>query len=190
MTNDKLVALLGRPLTPTETSNLPSYKDIAEDNAQALLCMSIASDPYERTYTGREGYSTIFTDLFTEIDEVKIDDEVIDPSEYFTAFWDNRNSTLKNSIVFKDTPCDGKDVVISANWGGCLPDDLKRLLARAYAQSVAKKPTTNVTRKTVEDFSVWYGDLSTDEVFMNENAAVIRKYSLCSVGNIRHGSTC
>lgn len=191
MTKDELEKLLGRPLTPTEDANFSSYADITQEAAQDLLCMNLAEDPDSRLFNIRTGYSTVFTDLFKSVSEVKIDGDLVESSEYYTAFWDNRNLSYKNSLVFDNLH--GKLVEITADFGfDPLPLDLQRLLARAYAQSVAptKKKNTSVKSKRVEDFWITYGDLSEDEEFIKTNSATIKKYSLCNIGYVLHGDTC
>lgn len=191
MTQEKLKALLGRPLTPTEVANLASYLEIATEAAQSLLCMNLAATPGTRAFLIREGYSTVFTDLFKTVSSVKVDGETISSSKYYAAFWDNRNLSYNNSLVFDSLS--GKEVEITADFGfNPLPFDLQQLLARAYAQSVAPtaKKNVDVKRKDVRNFSVTFGDLTTDDVFMRDNAAVINKYSLCNIGYIRHGDIC
>lgn len=189
MKQTELEALLGRPLTPTEASNRKLYLEIAEESLfgeGGLLCIDPTEDTGERVFEKREGMSTVFTGIFTKINSVKVDGE---DATYTPYFWDSRNSDFYNSIVLTEN-C-GSEVVVDADWGlGCLPKDLKRLLAQAFAVVSAKRQVKNVKSKKVEDFSITYGDLSEDDQFVADNARVIKKYSMCDIGYVRSGKTC
>jgi hypothetical protein len=196
MTQQELEALLGRPLTPIEVTNKGLYLEIAQESLEELLCISLDADddsgdpePEARTFEVREGYSTVFTDIFTDVSEVKVDGVVT--TDYYPAFWDRRSADYYNSIALD--VCSGKEVEITALWGFAeIPSDLKLLLARLFA-NVSKKYAAgggNIKNKKVEDFSVSYGDLTDDQVFLDANARTIRKYNMCNIGYIRHGKTC
>jgi hypothetical protein len=191
MNQSELQALLGRPLTSTEVANRELYLDIARGSLEELLCMPIdcRNVVESRVFDIRDGYSTVFTDIFTEVDEVKVDG--VATTEYHPAFWDKRSNAYYNSIVLDD--CGGSTVEITATWGfDEVPSDLKQLIAQLFA-NVSKKyqpGADNVRRKAVEDFSVWYGELSDDEVFMNANRRTIQKYRMCDIGYVIHGDVC
>lgn len=197
MTQQELEALLGRPLTPTEVMNLDLYLDIAKESLEDLLCISLdvnpdgSGDPEETTQTFdvREGYSTVFTGIFTELSEVKVDGTVT--TDYYPAFWDKRSNLYYNSIVLGKK--NAKEVEITGFWGfDSIPADLKLLWAQMFA-NVSKKYNAgggNVKSKQVEDFRITYGDLTDDEAFLNANKRTISKYSLCNIGYVLHGSTC
>jgi hypothetical protein len=197
MEDDKLVALLGRPLSPTEQTNKDLYLDIAKEQLENLLCISLDVNPEgsgdaeadTRTFEIREGYSTVFTGIFTSLTEVKVDD--VATTDYYNAYWDKRSNSYYNSIVLDE--CGGSEVEITGIWGfNEVPNDLQMLWAQLFA-NVSKKYAAgsgNIKSKKVEDFSITYGDLSDDEVFMKDNALTIRKYSLCTIGYVRHGKTC
>lgn len=193
MTKIELEKLLGRPLTSTEDANFGSYDEIAKEVSQSLLCISTECEQTDdnRIYVSREGYSTVFTDIFTDIESITVDG--IGVTDYYPAFNDDRNNDFYNSIVFKRRFQTEEEVLVSALWGfESVPIDLQRLLARAYAQSVTptKKKNTSVKSKRVEDFWITYGDLSEDEEFIKANSATIKKYSLCNIGYVLHGDTC
>jgi hypothetical protein len=190
MKQTELEALLGRPLTPTEASNRKLYLEIAKESLEQLLCISLCDDEDEtRTFDIREGYSTVFTDIFTELTAVQFDG--VATTDYYPAFWDKRNNPYYNSIVLDD--CGGSTISITGAWGFSeIPSDLKLLWAQLFA-NVSKKYTAgggNIKSKRVEDFSITYGDLTDDEVFLSANARTIQKYSMCNTGYIRHGKTC
>jgi len=197
MDQTQLEALLGRPLTSMEASNLELYLEIAQESLEELLCISLDSapddstDPAEetRTFDIREGYSTVFTDIFAEISEVSVDG--VTTTDYYPAFWDKRNSPYYNSIVLDG--CSGKTISITGYWGfDELPSDLKLLLAQLFANTSKKYVAggDNVKSKQVEDFRITYGDLTDDQTFLNTNARTIQKYSMCNIGYVRHGKTC
>lgn len=181
---------LGRPLTPTESANFKSNLNAAKAHLEDLICTSLSCEAGERIYETRDGYSTVFVDYFTEEPTVTIDGEVA--TDYSTRFFDNRNSNLKNSLVFEDAFDDAKEVTIDADWGfNPLPDDLGNLLAQLFV--IAAKPykaNGDVKSKKVEDFTIAFGERSDVEILVQANALTIQKYSLCSVGNIRSGKVC
>lgn len=196
MTKEELAALLGRPLTSTEDANFELYLDIAKESLEELLCISLeinpdgSADPEVTThmFDVREGYSTVFTGIFTEISEVKLDGNVT--TDYHPAFWDKRTNAYYNSIVLDNS---GDTVEITATWGfATIPNDLQLLWAQLFA-NVSKQYKAggdNIKSKQVEDFRITLGDLTDDETFLNANKRTIQKYSLCNVGYVRHGGTC
>lgn len=196
MTKEEISALLGRPLTSIENTNFDTYLEIAKENLGELLCISLDVNPdgsgdaeeSAQTFDVREGYSTVFTGIFTELMEVKLDGNVI--TDYYTAFWDKRSNAYYNSIVLNAS---GNTVEITGYWGfDEIPSDLRLLWAQAFA-NVSKKYVAgggNVKRKDVRNFNITYGDLTVDEVFVNENRRTIGKYSLCNVGYVLHGKVC
>ncbi len=194
MTQQELEALLGRPLTPTEVSNLDLYLEIAKESLEELLCVSLdvddtSGDPETttRTFDIRDGYSTVFTDIFTSLTEVKVDGAVT--TGYHQAFWDKRSNPFYNSIVLNE--CGGSTVAITGYWGfDTIPVDLQRLLAQSFAVVSAKRAVKAVKRKRVRNFDITFGDLSDDAQFNEDNASVIRKYSMCNIGYVKHGKTC
>jgi hypothetical protein len=89
-------------------------------------------------------------------------------------------------------PCG--NVVVTAYWGfDGIPSDLKKLWAELFADTSAKYVAGGqVASKQVEDFRITFNtDAGTDdENFLDSNQRVIRKYSLCTIGDIRHGVVC
>lgn len=190
MDKAQVAALLGRPLTTVENTNFNLYLEIAQESLEELLCIKLCDEGDEtRTFDVREGYSTVFTGIFTELTEVKVDGTVT--TDYYHAFWDKRSNAYYNSIVLDD--CNVSEVEITGSWGfDSTPADLQLLWAQMFA-NVSKKYKAgggNVKRKDVRNFSVWLGDLSDDETFINGNKRAIQKYSLCNVGYVLHGRTC
>jgi hypothetical protein len=194
MTQEQVSKLLGRPLKPFEVANFDQYLEIAKESVEELLCISLDVDDTSgepeatmQLFEAREGYSTVFTGIFTDVTEVKVDGVV--STDYHRAFWDKRNSPYYNSIILSTRRA--KEVEITAFWGfDELPADLKQLWAKAFAVVSAKKPVGNVKSKKVEDFSISYGDLSDDDVFVRDNSRVIKKYKMCHLGYILSGDVC
>lgn len=192
MTQDTLEALLGRSLTPREVENLSLYLQIAEDNLDTLLCTTIEEVTETRIYEARDGYSTIFTDIFQTVTEVKVNGEATDG--YYKARWDRRNASWYNSIVLNERVNDTDTLVeVTATWGfdpSDTPVDLQRLLAQMFAVVSAKYQSRDIKSKKVEDFSITYSDMTTDEKLAADNSLTISKYSQCNTGYILHGRTC
>lgn len=196
MNQSELEALLGRPLTATEIANMELYLEIATQKLEELLCTTIlatgdSSDEAvveTRRYQSREGYSTVFTDIFTSVDEVRIDGEVVTPE---ARQWSNLNGTWFNSLVFDERQC-AEVVEVDAVWGfQTLPSDLALLLAQLFAQvSIAQTSDGRVQSKKVEDFSITYRDVSLTEEFLIANKSIVSKYSLCGITEIQHGEVC
>lgn len=194
MEQSELEALLGRPLTQREVTNKDLYLEIAKSIVEGLLCMSLdvqatPATTSERIFEAREGYSTVFTGMFTDVTDVKINS--VASTDYHARFFNDRNTSYKNSIVFDCKLKDKDEVKITAKWGWSeLPADLKLLIAQAFANTSKKYSVGDVKSKKVEDFSIVYGDLSNDDKFITENSRVISKYSLCNVAYVRHGRVC
>lgn len=194
MTQEQVSKLLGRPLKPFEVANFDQYLEIAKESVEELLCISLDTDDTSgdpettvRTFEVREGYSTVFTDIFTGVTEVKVDGTVT--TDYHPAFWDKRSNAYYNSIVLGTRRA--KKVEITGYWGfDELPASLQMLWAKAFAVVSAKKPLANVKGKKVEDFSITYGDLSDDAVFVRDNKRVIQKFKMCHVGYVLSGDVC
>lgn len=192
MDQPKIEALLGRSLTAKEVTNLNLYLDIAKEQLEELLCVSLdvqdGSDPEEETrvFEPRPGMSTVFTDIFSDVSSVTVNGSAVNYTPYF---WDKRNTSFYNSVVL-DTKTD-KDVSITALWGFPeLPEDLARLWVQMFALVSKKRATESVKSKQVEDFRITYGDLSNEEQFEKDNHLTIRKYNMCDIDIVRHGSVC
>lgn len=184
MNQSQLEKLLGRPLTPIEDTNYSTYLKIAQERLEDLTCLNLNSEPSERTYDVREGYTTVFTDLFTSIESVEVNGQPF--TEYTPMQWDRRNASWYNSIVL-DACSD--EVTITADWGICSPE-LQLLTARLFGLLNAEKSGNgNIKSKRVNDFQITFNDNSVYQQFLIDNQALINKYSLCNIGNIQHGST-
>lgn len=68
MTQDKIAALLGRPLSSTEQSNFKLYLELAQGRVSDLLCFDICQKVETRRFSARDGYRTLNVPIFTEID--------------------------------------------------------------------------------------------------------------------------
>lgn len=193
-TQDELEKLLGRSLTPVEVENLELYLEIAEERLEQLICSRVNLIAEERTYDGRNGYSTVFTELFTSVTSVEVDGKALEASEYSIRQWDSRNGYWFNSIVLKHRLRKEAEVVVNASWGfdsTTMPTDLQLLFAKLFALvSSMNKGNGNVKSKKVEDFSISFNDNSVYDQFLIDNGATLRKYSVCNVGYVRSGNTC
>jgi len=187
----QLAKLLGRPLTSVETANEELYLDIAYERLESMICSTVDSIAEERTYDGRDGYSTVFTDVFVEVSSVTVNGKLLDAADYSIRQWDKRNAAWFNSIVLKNKLCGNSEVVIDATWGfadDTMPGDLQLLVAQLFALvGKMNKGNGNVKSKKVEDFSISYNDNSVYNQFVIDNAATIRRYSLCDIGKVRNG---
>lgn len=190
MNETEMSALLGRPLTPVETTNYKLYLNIAKQNLDDLLCMRLCDDEATKVFDAREGYSTVFTDVFTEVEEVKVNDTVQEADTYSVRQWDRRNGSWYNSIVFDNKLCKDDEVSITADWGfESYPSDLKSLLAQLFSL-ISKKNTTDSTiqSKQVEDFRITFRpDVDLDAEFDKNYQSTILKYSLCNMETFRQG---
>lgn len=196
MNQATLEALLGRSLTTIEVTNLTLYLDIATQALEQLTCLTLSEtsgDEEPRVYDVREGYSTVFTDIFTEVTEVKLDGKVIASDNYSVRQWDKRSGSWYNSIVFKNRMTAwNKEVEVSASWGfGTMPTDLQAVLAGLFDLVTKKnKQSSGVAEKRVEDFWIKFRpETDLDAEFQKTYGLTIRKYSLCDIPNVQHGRT-
>lgn len=193
MDASKLAALLGRPLTPIETTNKDLYLKIARESLDDLLCTNLCDSSDPRIFDAREGYTTVYTDIFTELTEVKVNDSVIDAEKYSPRQWDKRSGSWYNSIVFTYKLCKGDEVEVSADWGfDTMPSDLQSVLAGLFGLVTKKnKFDGSVTSKQVEDFRISFDtDANLDAEFYATHNKTISKYSVCDIGYVRHGKIC
>lgn len=195
MTQAQIAALLGRPLTASEIAGFEVILSAAIEQLQTLICSPIAYvASAERTFDTRKGYRTAFVDLFTSVTEVKLAGVVIDPANYTLQFFDDRNGTVKNSIVFSsDTR--GRVLTVTGSWGfdtsntNTIPADLQLLIAKLFDAST-KKDNGNVKSKKIEDFNITFMDESASERFYVDNSKTINKYSICDLIDIKSGEIC
>lgn len=191
MTKEKLAQLLGRPLTSSEDTNFSLYLDIAKKSLSNYLCFELCNNETTRTFDAREGYSTVFVDPFTAIDEVKINGIATD--DYSIRQWNKRSANWYNSLVFDKQFRDDDEIEITGAWGfSTIPNDLLLVMARAFALITKQnKFDATIKSKRVEDFQVTIDNtVDLDDAFYTQNEATLSKYSLCGVGNIQHGGSC
>ena len=198
MNQAQLEALLGRPLTPVEVTNIELYLDIANDTLESLICTPIAPATETRTFSTREGYRTAFVDIFTAITEVKVNGDVLDAAKYSKRQWDKQNGTWFNSIVLDSDVSDTcTEIEVTGTWGFAVdelavPNDLQAVLAGLF-DLITKKNKLNSTIKSkqVEDFRLTFADsVDLDEEFSTKYGTTINKYSLCNIGYVRNGEVC
>ena len=153
--------------------------DTANSIIEQLTCLYLKAETAPRVYSVRNGYSTVFTDLFENVTAVTVDGQ---PVEYKAMFWDNQNATTYNSIVLTDS-C-AKEVTITATW--VIPTDLQ-LLTDGLSNTLTAAKASRIKSKKVEDFSVTFNDNTEVEQFALDNSAILAKYSICRVPNVQHG---
>lgn len=189
MKAEQISVLLGRPLTSPETSNFDTYLKIANQTLEQLLCTSVCDQDDPKIYDSRVGYSTVFTDIFTDIDEVKVDGEVVEAEDYSKRQWDRRNGRWFNSIVFEDRFRYPQEIEVSATWGFVtMPSDLQVVVARLFDLVTKKnKFDPRVSSKRIEDYSVSFKETELDNEFYKQHALVLSKYAQCDIPYIRHG---
>lgn len=195
MTQAQLEALLGRPLTPIEVTNLDLYLELATEYTQDLLCITLADITETRIFDTREGYSTAYLDIFRSISEVKINDKVV--SNYSIRQWDKRTGSWYNSIIANSKFNSDDEVEVTAVWGfeetsgedSNLPLDLQALMAGMFGLiSKKNKSDGSVSSKQTEDFRITFNnDNDLDDDFYNKYRSTISKYSLCNIPNVQHG---
>ena len=184
-----LEKLLGRSLTSLEDSNFEQYINYTISTLENLLCWSPICTDATAIYTARDGMRTLWTDPFTSITDVKVDGTAV--TDYKLAFNGNFNYPFYNSVVFSH-PLGGQTVEITGTWGfEELPADLGSLVAeifKMYGRVTTANLSGNVKSKSVEDFSITYGDGSEMDALASKNSSVIAKYSNCqSALEVQHG---
>lgn len=187
MTQDKIAALLGRPLSSVETTNFSTYLEIAQSKVSDLLCVDICQVVEEKQFDARQGYKTLNVPIFTEIDYVKLGDD--ETTRYKVMQGSNRNGDWYNNIVF-DAPLHCETVTVKADWGfDKIPVDVQILIAQLFGMVGDSLEGDLVQSKQVEDFRITLKDKTKTEVFATKYAATIAKYSGCVNGNVQSGRT-
>ena len=196
MNQTKLEALLGRPLTTTETTNLKLYLKIAKQQLEDLLCTKIESVTEDRSFTMPEG-KLLFIDPFTQINSITVNESELESTEYEISKNDDLNSSDWFNLIDFDnyrsyTPIRKTVITVNADWGfGSCQSDLELLQARLFAMNSTDQSTDGrVKSKDIEDFKVTYSGDTTFEQFRKDNAQLIEKYSQCRTGGLRNGSVC
>ncbi len=185
MTQDKISALLGRPLSSTEISNFTTYLELAQSRVSDLLCFDICQKVATRKFSGRNGYRTLNVPIFTEIDSVKIDDT--ETTAYTVRSGSDLYGDWYNSIVF-DAPLHCDTIEIKADWGfSQMPLDVQMMVADVFGMITDPLEDALVSSKQVEDFRITLKDKTKEEAFAQKYAATIAKYSACVSGNIQSG---
>jgi hypothetical protein len=188
MSQDKISALLGRPLSATETTNFSTYLSLAQGRVSDILCANICPQYEEaKTFELRDGYRTLNLPIFTEIQSITIDGSTLDPSNYSVRQGLSFNGEWFNAVVFNNAYiC--TQVVVTADWGfNQIPNDVQLMVAEQFGLMSDSLDADNVTRKQVEDFSVQFNGTKTDS-FNAKYAPTINKYSCCVKGNVQSGN--
>lgn len=188
MTESKISALLGRPLTTTEIANFNTYLKIAHDKVSDLIYSDICSSTDIKKFFPRHGYRTLNTPIFNEIYSIEIDG--VETEDYTPYQRSSMNGNWFNSIVFDEVP-DCKVIEIEADWGfSYLPNDVAQMVAEQFALASSLSPDDGlVSSKQVEDFRITYKGNTKQEAFTTKYASTISKYSGNPEGNVQHGTT-
>lgn len=197
MTKPELEALLGRPLTTVEDTNFDLYIDIAEKSLEDLICTFIEPVQETRVFDTREGYSTAFVDIFNNVTEVKLNGNIT--TDYTVRQWDKRNGSWFNSFVFDRKFRKDGEIEVTATWGflessgddSDLPVDLQMVLAGLFDLITKKnKYDGTISSKQVEDFRISFNtEVDLDDAFYNKYSKTLSRYSICNIGNIKHGKS-
>lgn len=190
LTKDQVSKLLNRPLTTAENTNFSLYLDIATERLEELICSDLCIKTLTRTYEVRQGYRTIYTDIFRGTPVVSVDGTVQEATDYSVRQFDDLNGSWFNSIVFKKfLPRTAKEVTVEASWGfGTLPSDLQLLLAKLFELNTkSQTEDERVRSKKIEDFSITKNDNTLFDQFKIDNADVLSKYSICLHSEVQHG---
>jgi hypothetical protein len=191
MTQQTIQALLGRSLSPAEVTNFDLYLELAEEALSGLICTSIDDVTEQRTFTVREGYSTAFVDILRSVSEVEIDGNAV--TNYSLRQWDKSNGTWYNSLVFDERFSNASEIKVTGVWGfATVPADLQMVIAGLFDLTTKKnKYDPTIKSKRVEDFQIQFADqVDQDVEFRNKHAQTLSKYSLCTIGYVRHGEVC
>lgn len=185
MTQDKISALLGRPLSSVETTNFSTYLEVAQNKVSDLLCYDICQKVETKRFSARLGYKTLNVPVFTEIDSVKLNGT--ETTAYSVRQGSNFNGDWYNSLVF-DTPLHDQTVEIKADWGfSKVPVDVQILIAQVFGMIGDSLESELVSSKQVEDFRITLNNKTKQEVFATKYAGTISKYSGCVNGNVQSG---
>lgn len=178
---ETMTALLGRPLTSSESTNFNTYLDIATERLEEALGikLEVQTDPpaaaSDRTFDFRRGYHTVHLDPFTSVTSVTIDDNPF--TTYVMKQNDRYNGDWYNALEFDD-PLYGCQMrmVVTAVWGfASLPNDLARLLAAVFAAH--DNEANNVLMKWIEGAKVQYDGNSPMDSITARHLKTIQKYS-------------
>ncbi len=195
---NSITAYLGRPLTEYETMNFDSLMNQAVARLEDLLGTPLVQVKGERVFAVRQGFCTIWTDIFTEVKSVNMNGEALSEN-YFASARNDARGMLDwfNSIILSAKPSERElDVTIDATWGfdlksaEALPEDLKTLIAARFnAMSQDKKFDPTIASEQIEDYRVSYATACTPfDAFVASNTLTIQKYSQTKHGGLRNGT--
>lgn len=189
ITKEDIVKLLGRPLSAKEDAGYDAYLEIAQVQLEDLLgySLELSTAITSKTFTGVDGYRSIFTPPFTEISSVSIDGKAIGYTVGTT------NKPIKVEIVLERPAHDNEQIVVSAKWGyaTALPGGVKLLLSNMFAVVANGQATgsdAKVKSETTLSHSVSYDNSSTHMAsFEADNANIISLYQRPKPGELQAG---
>lgn len=188
MTADQVAAMLGRPLTSTETTNFNTYYSLAKAKVSDMICSDISTSyEEERTFQLRDGYRTLNTPIFNYLVSITVNGDTLDEADYTVKQGSSFNGDWYNSIVFKNlNNCE--EVVVTADWGlSSIPLDLQKVIAEQFGIVSTQIDVDMVSRKQVEDFSIQYA-ATKSEAFEKKYQPTLSKYSSCNQNYIKSGN--
>lgn len=188
LTKTQVEGWLGRSLTDTENAGFDKYLALAVDKFEQLTCSTLKRITETRIFDSRDGMRSLFVGLFTTLSEVKVDGVIV--TNFSPAQGDKRGSlTWYNAVLSDNKMVAGQNIAITANWGfETLPDDVAMTLAQLFALVSSDSEEYRIKSKKIEDFSISYADTETAfNAFISDFGGILNKYSVCGVGEVRHG---
>lgn len=188
LTKTQVEGWLGRSLTDTENAGFDKYLALAVDKFEQLTCSTLKKVTETRIFDSRDGFRSLFVGLFTTLSEVKVDGVIV--TNFSPAQGDKRGSlTWYNAVLSDNKMVAGQNIAITANWGfETLPDDVAMTVAQLFALVSSGSEEYRIKSKKIEDFSITYTDTETAfNAFISDFGGILNKYSVCGVGEVRHG---
>lgn len=193
MTQDKIAALLGRPLSSAEQSNFSTLLELAQSRVSDMFCVDICQKVETRRFPVRLGYKTLNVPIFTEIDSVTLDGVTVTDFEVrqnSKTYGDWYNSIVFTKPFFQKTVLTQPVVEIKADWGfATIPADVQLLIAEVFGILTDPLESDLIKLKQVEDFRLTLNDKTKQQAFAERYAGIIAKYSGCVTSSIESGST-
>lgn len=189
MTQDQISVLLGRPLSSIESTDFNTYYNLALNRVSDLICSTVCPS-YEETMVFEivNGYRTLNLPIFTDIVSITVGSNVLDETSYKVKQNSSLNGDWFNAVVFNyGVLNDCETISVEADWGfNRIPLDVQQMIAEQFGIASSILSNDNITRKQVEDFSIYLkGSLS--DAFDAKYASTIAKYSSCNKGQIQSG---
>lgn len=198
-TQQDIETLLGHPVTSDELTTIQAYISAAQGEVEKILGFPIvvqtegseevpadgetpavpavpATEATERTFKKRANRHTIFTPPFTDLELVKYNGDTLTDHDFDAMWFDDYDSTLKNSVVLEDHYGGCEKTVIKAKWGfKTLPIDLKTAWFQ-YAMDLEAKKRGDVSSESLGAYSIAYR--ASSSIVGQPYLAVIGNYAI------------